>query len=179
MSIREVTSMDVFTAISDRRSIRKYQAKEVEEHKIERILEAGRLSPSAANRQEWKFVVVRDKAIKQQLVAAARGQASVAEAPVVLVGCAVDASAIMPCGQYSYTVDLSIAFAYMILEAQELGLGTCWLGAFDEGAVKNALDIPGEVRVVAMTPLGYPAESPAPRPRKSMKEIVSYEKYQK
>jgi len=170
--------MDVFTAISNRRSVRKYQAKEVEEHKIERILEAGRLSPSAGNRQEWKFVVVRDKAIKRQLVVAARGQSSVEEAPIVLVGCAVDASAIMPCGQYTYTVDLSIAFAYMILEAEELGLGTCWLGAFDEGVVKKALDIPEEVRVVAMTPLGYPAESPAARPRKTMKEIVSYEKYQ-
>lgn len=169
--------MDVFKAISDRRSIRKYRAKDVEENKLERILEAGRLSPSAANRQEWKFVVVRDAAIKQQLVAAARGAISVAEAPVVIVGCAADASAVMPCGQYAYTVDLSIAFAYMILEAQELGLGTCWLGAFDEGAVKKALDIPEEVRVVAMTPLGYPAESPSQRPRKSMKEIVSYEKY--
>ena len=170
--------MDVFTAISNRRSVRKYQAKEVEEHKIERILEAGRLSPSAGNRQEWKFVVVKDKAIKQQLVVAARGQSSVEEAPVVLVGCAVDASAIMPCGQYTYTVDLSIAFAYMILEAEELGLGTCWLGAFDEDVVKKALDIPEEVRVVAMTPLGYPAESPSARPRKTMKEIVCYEKYQ-
>ena len=178
MPIHGVILMDVFTAISNRRSIRKYQAKEVEEHKIEKILEAGRLSPSAANRQEWKFVVVKDKAIKQQLVAAAHGQRSVEEAPVVLVGCAVDASAIMPCGQYSYTVDLSIAFAYMILEAQELGLGTCWLGAFDEGAVKKAIGVPEEVRVVAMTPLGYPAESPSARPRKSMKEIVSYEKYQ-
>lgn len=170
--------MDVFTAISNRRSIRKYLSKEVETYKIEKILEAGRLSPSAANRQEWKFVVVKDKAIKQQLMAAAHGQTSVEEAPVVLVGCAVDASAIMPCGQYTYTVDLSIAFAYMILEAQELGLGTCWLGAFDENAVKKALSIPEEVRVVAMTPLGYPAESPYARPRKPMKEIVSYEKYQ-
>ncbi len=178
MSIHGVIHMDVFTAISNRRSVRKYLAKEVEEHKIEKILEAGRLSPSAANRQEWKFIVVKDKAIKAQLVAAARGQSSVAEAPVVLVGCAVDASAIMPCGQYSYTVDLSIAFSYMILEAQELGLGTCWLGAFDEGAVKKALGVPEEVRVVAMTPLGYPAESPPARPRKSTKEIVSYEKYQ-
>jgi nitroreductase len=178
MPMREVIHMDVFTAISDRRSIRKYQAKEVEEHKIEKILEAGRLSPSAGNRQEWKFVVVRDKAIKQQLAAAAHGQSFVEEAPVVLVGCAVDSSAIMSCGQYTYTVDLSIAFAYMILEAQELGLGTCWLGAFEEDAVKKALDIPEEVRVVAMMPLGYPAESPAPRPRKSMKDIVSYEKYQ-
>lgn len=169
--------MDVFTAISNRRSIRTYLAKEVEQPKIDRILEAGRLSPSAANRQEWKFIVVRDPSIKKQLVAAAHGQKSVEQAPLMLVGCAVDSSAIMPCGQYSYTVDLSIAFAYMILEAQELGLGTCWLGAFDEGAVKKALQIPKEVRVVAMTPLGYPGESPLARPRKDMSEIVSYDKY--
>jgi nitroreductase len=83
----------------------------------------------------------------------------------------------MKCGQYRYTVDLSIAVSYMMLEAYEQGLGTCWIGHFDENEVKKILGIPDKVRVVAITPLGYPAETPAPRPRKQLSEIVCYEKY--
>jgi nitroreductase len=169
--------MDVFKAISDRRSIRKFKSTEVEQAKIDRILEAGRLSPSASNRQDWKFIVVRDEKLKQALAIAAHGQKSVEQAPVVLIGCGVETESVMPCGQYAYTVDVSIAFSNMILEAFELGLGTCWLGAFDEGAVKKILGIPDDVRVVAMTPIGYPDESPMPRPRKGIGEIVSYDRY--
>ncbi|HSH36112.1 nitroreductase family protein, partial [Schnuerera sp.] len=84
---------------------------------------------------------------------------------------------VMRGGQPRYTVDLSIATAYMILEAYEQGLGTCWLGSYDENMVKDVLGIPEEVRVVAITPLGYPDESPAPRPRKELGEIISYDKY--
>ena len=80
-------------------------------------------------------------------------------------------------GQPRYTVDLSIATAYMILEAHELGLGTCWLGSYDEGKVKEVLDIPEDVRVVSILPLGYPDEAPEARMRKSLDEIVSYDKY--
>lgn len=83
----------------------------------------------------------------------------------------------MRCGQERYTVDLSIATSYMILEAHDQGLGTCWLGSFDEEKTKEILEIPEGVRVVAMTPLGYPDESPEMRKRKSMDEIVSYESY--
>ena len=169
--------MDVFTAISDRRSIRKYKEKDVERSKLDRILEAGRISPSAGNRQEWKFIVVKDKGTREALVDAAKGQQFVGEAPIVIVACAMSSDYVMACGQYSYTIDLSIAMAYMILEAWELGLGTCWLGAFYEDKVKAILGIPDGVRVVAMTPLGYPDESPGQRPRNKIEQIVSYEKY--
>ena len=80
-------------------------------------------------------------------------------------------------GQPRYTVDLSIATAYMILEAHELGLGTCWLGSYDEGKVKEVLGIPEDVKVVSILPLGYPDEAPEARMRKSLDEIVSYDKY--
>lgn len=169
--------MDVFTAISNRRSIRKYKSKDVETSKLDRILEAGRLSPSAGNRQEWKFIVVKDNATRQKLAEAAKGQPSVGQAPVVIVACALSSDYVMACGQYSYTIDLSIAMAYMILEAWELGLGTCWLGAFYEDKVKEILGIPENIRVVAMTPLGYPDENPDQRPRNKIEQIVSYEKY--
>jgi len=105
------------------------------------------------------------------------GEPFVGQAPVFLVACGTDREGIMACGQYRYPIDLSIAMSFMILEAYELGLGTCWLGRFDEKQVKEILGIPEGVRVVAMTPLGYPAENPAPRPRKRLEEIVCYERY--
>ncbi|MGZ7096057.1 MAG: nitroreductase family protein, partial [Methanobacterium sp.] len=119
--------MDVFEAISKRRSIRKYKNTSVEDEKIEMILEAARIAPSAANRQEWKFIVVKNKETREKLVEAANGQKFVEEAPVTIVACSTESERVMPCGQYAYTVDLSIAVSFMILEATEQGLGTCWL----------------------------------------------------
>ena len=148
--------MDVFTAISQRSSVRAYKDTDVEEDKLRKILEAARLSPSASNRQEWKFIVVKNKETRKKLANAAFGQSFIGEAPVVIVACGTESKSIMACGQPTYTVDVSIACAFMILQAYELGLGTCWIGAFKEDEVKKILKIPEHVRVVAMTPLGYP-----------------------
>lgn len=169
--------MDVFDAITKRRSIRKYKDIGIEEEKIDRILESARIAPSAANRQEWKFIVVKEKEIREKLVNAANGQKFVAEAPVTIVACSTESERIMPCGQYAYTVDLSIAVSFMILEATELGLGTCWLGAFNEEDVKNILDIPDEIRVPAMFTVGYADENPSQRPRKDSDEILCQERF--
>jgi nitroreductase len=170
--------MSVQTAISERRSIRAYQDKPVEDDKLKLVLEAARLAPSARNRQEWKFIVVKDSETRKKLAAAANGKQFVAEAPVVIVACATEAEYVMTCGQPAGTVDTSIALSFLILQAHELGLGTCWLGAYDENAVKEILSVPPHVRVVAMTPLGYPAQSPEAKPRKSLEEIVFFERYQ-
>ena len=170
--------MDVFTAISQRSSVRAYKATDVEEDKLKKILEAGRLSPSASNRQEWKFIVVRDKETKKKLAKAAFGQTFIGEAPVVIVACGTESKTIMACGQPAYTVDVSIACAFMILQAYELGLGTCWIGAFKEDEVKKILKIPEEVRVVAMTPLGYPDQPPSQKSRKDLDQIVCHGKYE-
>jgi nitroreductase len=169
--------MDVFMAIEKRRSIRTYKDTEIEPEKIKKILESARIAPSAANRQEWKFIVVKDSDTRKKLEKAAMGQKFVTEAPVTIVACSTESERVMPCGQYAYTVDLSIAVSFMILEATELGLGTCWLGAFQENEVKEVLNIPEEIRVVAMFTLGYADEDPSPRPRKTVDEIISYEKY--
>ncbi|OPJ57249.1 nitroreductase family protein [Alkalithermobacter paradoxus] len=169
--------MKVLTALNERRSIRSYLNTPIEDEKLSRILEAARISPSAKNRQEWKFIVVRNKKIKQRLLPAVNGRNFIVDAPVIIVACATEQSFVMPCGQPAYTVDLSIAMSYMILQAQELGLGTCWIGGFFEDQVKDILEIPENVRVVAITPLGYPAENPNPRPRKALDEIVCYDKY--
>lgn len=166
--------MDVMTAIKSRRSIRAYKSTEVEEEKLNLVLEAARLSPSARNLQNWKFIVVRDKKLRERLVEAAAGQKFVGEAPLTLIACATALERIMTCGQPANTIDLSIALSFMMLEAAELGLGTCWLGSFYEDKVKEVLNLPEGYRVVAMTPLGYPDENPSPRPRKSIEEIVEY-----
>ncbi len=169
--------MDVCTAIRERRSVRAYSDRKVEREKVEAILEAARLSPSASNRQEWKFIVVTEKAKRVQLANAAFGQSFIMQAPVVLVACATESASIMPCGQPTYTVDVSIAFAFMVLQAWELGLGTCWIGAFQEQEVKSVLGIPEGARVVAMSPLGYPDHPIPPRPRKSLEQIACFESY--
>src|SRR5690606_9860856 len=124
--------MDVFEAIKNRRSIRKYKSTEIEDEKIDKILEAARIAPSAANRQEWKFILVKDQEKRAELADAAQGQKFVEQAPVTIVACSTESERIMLCGQHAYTVDLSIAISFMILEATELDLSTCWLGAFNE-----------------------------------------------
>lgn len=168
--------MDVMEAIRTRRSIRKFSGRPIEEEKLNLVLEAGRLSPSAANAQNWRFIVVRDKEKLQKLMEAADGQPSVGEAPCAIVACGTKRR-MMDCGQPTDTVDCSIAMSYMMLEAHALGLGTCWLGHFYADKVKKALHIPEDVSVITFTPIGYPAEEPAARPRKDFKEIVGYERY--
>jgi len=122
--------MDVLTAIRERRSIRQYTDQPVEPDKLHKILEAARLSPSASNRQDWKFIVVQDRHTLLRLVEACNGQAFVGQAPVFIAACSTNPGGMMSCGQPRDAIDLSIAMSYLILEAHELGLGTCWLGSF-------------------------------------------------
>ena len=162
--------MTVMEAIKARKSIRKYESKPIEPEKLEQVLEAGRLAPSARNEQTWKFIVT-ENAEQRAAVTAACGQEFVGEAPVILTVCTAN-QRMMRCGQPACTIDASIAMSFMILEAAEQGLGTCWIGSFDEPQVRAALRIPEEYQIVALTPMGYPAEDPAPRPRKEMQEIL-------
>jgi len=138
-------------------------------------LEAGRLAPSADNRQPWRFVVVTNDKIKEKLRAAYDEEWFVS-APVIIVGCAVPKEAwVRMDGQEYWMVDVAIAMQNMILTATELGLGTCWIADFDEEAARKPLKLPLGVRVVAMTPLGYPAEQKRPvGNRKPLSEIVHY-----
>lgn len=171
--------MDVMEAIRSRRSIRRYRARPVEEEKLKLVLEAGRLAPSAGNRQEWRYVVVKDRETRRRLMEAADGQGFVAEAPVVIAACAQADGHVMRCGQLSYPIDVAISVDHMTLKAVEEGLGTCWIGAFDETKVKEILGIPAPIRVVELLTLGYPARTPAPSARKDLDEIVMYERWSK
>jgi nitroreductase len=167
--------MDFFEVVGQRRSVRSYQDKAVEEDKLAKVLEAARLAPSAGNRQEWRFVVVRDAALRQKLMEAARGQQFVGDAPVVIAACAPEHGHVMSCGHPSFLVDVSIALEHIALSARALGLGTCWVGAFEQRLVRDALGIPDSVEVVQLMALGYPTGWPDAKDRKATAEIVCYD----
>jgi len=167
----------VLEAIKKRQSVRSYQEKEIPEEILQQILEAGRLAPSASNRQGWKFIVVKDEHLKQKLVPVCRNQKFVGEASLVIVGCATNLEHIMPCGEHSYPIDLAIALDHMSLEAASLGLGTCWIGAFYQDQVKEILSVPKNIRIVALMSVGYPKELGSKTGRKPLSEIICYNKY--
>ena len=121
--------MDVLDVIRNRRSVRSYADKPVERDKIQRLLEAARLAPSASNRQEWKFVVVREPETRRKLMEAAYGQKFVGQAPVVIAACAAEHDHVMACGHPCFAIDVAIAIDHMTLAARALGLGT-WQGIY-------------------------------------------------
>ncbi len=166
--------MDFYDVVRKRLSIRTYKPDPVPEDVLNRILEAGRLAPSAKNYQPWKFIVVKDPVVRQALVPACKGQGSVGQAPVVICGCAIEDQVWKGMGGYwsAEAVDITIALEHMILAAAAEGLGTCWVGAFLEAEVKKVLAIPNGVKPIALTPLGYPATEAKPRSRKPLSEIT-------
>jgi len=170
--------MELEEAIRKRSSIRDYKDKPVPEDKLLKVLEAARLAPSGRNSQAWKFVVVRDKALRQDLGRAAGGQTHVSMAPVIIAAVATEPESIMPCGILAYPVDLAIAIDHMTLAAVDLGLGTCWIGGFSQDKVKTILGVPEKLKVVSLLTLGYPNETGRPKTRKTLKEIICWDKYE-
>ena len=165
--------MDFFEVINARRSIRKYRSEPVSNEKLEMILEATRLAPSAGNRQPWRFVLVQSANRKKALAKAANDQLFLGDAAVIVVGVGdPEVSARW------YEKDTMIALEHMVLAATALGYGTCWIGAFDEDEIKNLLKIPARMRVVALLSIGVAAEKPASRPRKEVSEIFFNEEWQ-
>jgi nitroreductase len=170
--------MNIFDAIKTRKSVRKYLDKPVEEEKLNQILEAAHLAPSASNRQEWRFVVVQDKDTRKKLAQAAGSQSFVGEAPVVLAACAETDGKVMKCGLPCHPINVAIALDHIMLTAVELGLGTCWIGHFDALEVKKILGIPEEIVIVGLMPLGYPADPSAiQKKRLSMDQIIHMERW--
>jgi len=170
--------MDVYEAILTRKSVRSYQPTEISDETLQKLFEVARLAPSAGNRQEWRFVVVRDSATRTQLAKAARDQMFIAEAPVVIVCCAETDKHVMSCGETCYPIDVAAAIDHLTLAAAAEGLGTCWIGAFDQAKVKSLLEIPADIQVVELLPLGYPADpSVKPKQRLPLEELVHYEKW--
>ena len=169
--------MELKEVIKNRKSIREYEDTPVPEDKLLRVLEAARLAPSGANKQLWKFVVVRDSKRRQELAKASGGQTHVAQAPVVIAAVSTLPEKIMKCGVPGYAVDLAIAVDHMTLAAVDEGLGTCWIGTFSQEAARDILKIPDNYRIVALLPLGFPKEPGRPKVRKPLNEIVCYETF--
>jgi nitroreductase len=169
--------MDVKEVIKERRSVRSYKPEEIPEEDLTAILQAARLAPSARNRQSWRFVITRDEKLREELAHAAHEQMFISKAPVVIAAVALDPEYVMGCEVPAYAVDLAIAVDHMTLQAVELGLGTCWIGAFSQDRVKKILKIPDRYKVVALLPVGYPSASGGPKNRKSLEEIVCYETF--
>lgn len=173
--------LDVFEAIKNRRSIRKFERKVVSEEQVERLVDAARHAPSAGNIQPWEFVIVRSQHIKHQLSIAALNQTFIEAAPVVIVVCANEARSGQGYGSRGVNLyciqDTAAATENMLLAAHGMGLGACWVGAFREEMVRKVLNIPIHVRPVAIIPIGYPSVKPAPRGRRPIREVVHQETF--
>ena len=177
--------MDVLEAIRTRRSIRKYKPNPIPDDVLQRLKDSLRFAPSACNFQPWKFILVTDPQLRKALVTACCDQKFIADAPLVVVGCAFPEKTYHKMGGYgdSIDLDLGIALDHLTLAAADEGIGTCWIGAFDEEAVKKLLDIPKSVKVVALTPVGYPESDDLLHPcnenrRKPEQEIFCAEKFE-
>jgi nitroreductase len=168
----------VLEAIKERRSVRAYTGEEVSEEDVERLIEAARWAPSAGNIQPWAFVVVKEVETKRKLSYAALNQTFIQKASVVFVVCAdvTRSSRVYGSrGEKLYSIqDTAAATENILLAAQELGLATCWVGAFRENEVAKAVKAPRNLRPVAIVAVGYPAERPAAPQRRSVNEIVHY-----
>lgn len=166
--------LDVFETIKARRSIRKYKPRPIPDEKLRIIFEAARLAPSAANRQPWGFVVVRDSERKKALAKIANNQMFLADAAVIVAAVGDPEVSKKWCEK-----DVMIAVEHLALTAAASGCGTCWIGAFNENEVKNLLSIPERLSVVALLPIGVPDEAPPSRPRKEFSEIYFEDEYGK
>lgn len=161
-----------------RYSCRNYEDKEISQEKLENVLNAGRLAPSARNKQPYKFVVVEDEDLKKELAKAA-GQDFIGKASVIIAGVSLDPENKMSCSVPTYPVDLAIALDHITLQAVEEGLATCWIGAFDQKKAKEILSIPKDYKIASLMPLGYPADNPpAEKQRKDLDKLVCYDQFE-
>jgi nitroreductase len=174
--------MDVIECIKTRRDIREFEDRNVDDELIEKILEAGINAPSAGNVQDWEFVVVKREDFKELLCDAALGQEFIKEAPIVIVVCSNLRKIHEKYGERGVSLysiqDTAAAIENILLAAWSLGLGACWVGAFNEEKVRQILYLPEHVRPLAILPLGYP-KKPLPQKPKRMHlhEVLHFERF--
>lgn len=173
--------MDVFEAIKTRRSVRNFTDQPVSEKEVNKLLDAAVQAPSAGNLQPWEFIVVRKPEVKHGLSQAALDQKFIEQAPVVIVVCADPAKSAPRYGSRGIDLyclqDTAAAAQNILLAAQALGLGTCWVGAFNEERAREVLKIPKPVRPVAIIPVGHAVRSPMERPRKALLDVTHHDVY--
>lgn len=169
--------MDFGELINKRYSVRAYKPTPVEDDKLQKVLNAARLAPTAANRQPFQFIVIHTAGREEELKRIYKSD-WFSKAPLVICACAVPGQAWTRMDNKNYgEVDVTIAMDHLILAATDLGLGTCWIAAFDPNAAREVLRLPEDVEPVAFTPLGYPADRPGAKKRKQLSEMVKYERW--
>ena len=167
--------MDFQDLIKKRYSVRAYKSVPVEEEKIQLVLDAARLAPTAHNRQPFQFLVIRTAGREEELKRIYKKDWFV-QAPVVVLACAVYDGAWLRMDNKNYAeVDTSIAMEHLVLAATALGLGTCWVAAFDPQAAREILNLPEGVEPIAFTPIGYPADQPREKKRKPLTDLMRYD----
>ena len=168
--------MTVLEVIRKRYSCRAYQERSIEQDKLDSILEAARLAPSARNMQDWRFVVVTDSQTKRRVAEVTNQPDVFAKAGAIIAACS-NSDYVMRCGQAIGPIDVSIALEHICMQATELGLGTCWIGSFDTEKVRTILGIPADIAVIELMTVGYPADSRPEPKREPIEKIVSYESW--
>lgn len=169
--------MDFSDLIRMRYSVRAYKSDPVAEEKLQRILEAARLAPTAANRQPFQIIVIHTEG-REEALRRIYGKDWFVQAPIIICACGLQEQGWVRSDGKNYTdVDVSIVMDHIILAATEVGLGACWIGAFDPDAAREVLNLPEEVEPIAFTPLGYPADEPGMKKRKPISELVRYERW--
>ena len=167
--------MAIIDLISKRYSVRSYKSDPVEADKLQKVLEAARVAPTAANHQAFKIIVITTKGRQPELMRI-YSRPWFVQAPIVLCICGIPSEAwVRRDGKNYCDVDAAIVMDHLILEATDLGLGTCWIAAFDPVAARQVLGIPEEVEPIAFTPLGYPADKPSLKSRKNLEELIKYD----
>lgn len=169
--------MEFTTLIKKRYSVRAYKADPVEEDKLQQVLVAARLAPTAANRQPFAIIVIHTAGREAELRRIYDREWFV-QAPLIICACGIPARGWVRRDGKNYTdVDVTIAMDHLVLAATDVGLGTCWIAAFDPAAAREVLSLPNGIEPIAFTPLGYPADSPGPKERKPLSELVRYESW--
>jgi len=169
--------MEFSELIETRYSVRAYKSDPVEDDALNQVLEAVRLAPTAANRQPFQLIVIHTAGREAEL-RRIYNRDWFAQAPLVICACGIPAQGWTHSDGKNYTdVDVAIAMDHLILAAASLGLGTCWIAAFDPTAAREVLGLPDGVEPIAFTPLGYPADRPGPKKRKALSELVRYERW--
>jgi nitroreductase len=149
----------------------------VEDEKLHQVLEAARLAPTANNQQPFQLIVIHTKGREEELRRVYNKDWFV-QAPIVICACGLPGTAWVREDKKNYTpVDVAIVMDHVIMAATDLGLGTCWVGAFSEQETREILGLPEEVEPIVFTPLGYPADQPEPKERKPLEKLVRYERW--
>jgi|TARA_B100000315_G_C14400304_1_gene506146 nitroreductase len=170
--------MELKEVIEKRNSIRDYKDTPVPQEKLDRVLEATRLAPSGGNRQDWKFIVVRDEQRRRRLAEVMGGQPHIVAAPVIIAAVATAPDRVLKCGVPTYAVNTACAVDHLMLAATDEGLGTCWKSGYSQEETKDILDVPESAMIVALLTLGFPNEEGREKTRKTIDEIVCYDTFE-